>query len=95
MKKQVDKLQEKTEENESYELRDTLVFSGSALALLFDTEVYTEIAADLIDRLIKISPSNISTAHRLNNQKNASQKGLVDKFFCRNVKTDILKRFRA
>ena len=97
LKKQVEKLQEKTEENENQERRDSLVFSGSALPLLSDTEVCSEIAANLIDQhlKIKISPSDISAAHRLNTRKSANQKDLIVKFCRRNIKTDILKRCRT
>ena len=97
LKKQVGKLQEKLDENDNYERRDTLVFSGLALPPVTPNEVCSEMVANLIDRnlKIKISPTDVSTAHRLNTRRSANQKDIIVKFCRRNLKSDVLKSSRT
>ena len=97
LKKHVEKLLEKTKENEN---QDTaiLLFSLDQRFLFFPILIFFfEIVANLIDRhfRIKVSPSDISTFHRLNTRKSVQQKDLIVKFFRRNIKTDILERCRT
>ena len=96
LKKHVDTLEEKIEENDNYERRDTLVFSGSAIPGIQTTEVCSELVTGLIKNILKIniSPGDISTSHRMNTRRNSTNQDIIAKFCRRNLKTDILNACR-
>ena len=91
LKLQIGKLEEKIDENNNFERRDALVFSGSAIPNAQNVEVCSELVAGLLKNILKlnISPGDISTSHRLNTRKDILVK------FCRhNTKVDIINACR-
>ena len=95
LKTTVAKLEEQVDNNEAYERRDCLVFSGSSIPPYRTGENSIDAACDLIKSKInlEISKSDISIGHRIG-QKPASQgedkRPIILKFCRREVKTDIL-----
>ena len=81
------------EDNDSYEIRDTLALSISAIPPASNMESYPDIVCKLVKDSLKvnISISDISASHRLNT-KCANQwitkKDNIEKFCCRNTKLD-------
>ena len=96
LKLQLIKMEEKVEDNDNYERRDTLVLSGNSLPPIQNNEICSQIVISMVKDVLKvnISPADISTAHRLNSRKNANQKDVIVKFCRRNIKTDILTACR-
>ena len=99
LKKHVMKLEEKIEDNDSYERRDTLVLSGSAIPPVSNMESCPDIVCKLVKDSLKvnISTSDISVSHRLS-PKSSSQrtpkKDIIVKFCRRNTKLDVLNSCR-
>ena len=89
------KLEERIEEGESYERRDTLVFSGKTVPACSTSENVSNLVCSLIKENLKINiqPQEISLSHRLGS-KSTSQKPdnrpLIAKFCRHDLKTDIL-----
>ena len=67
LKCSISKLEEKIEDAEAYERRDTLVFSGAGIPTAVVGENSSQMLCDLIEEKlkIKISKSDICTAHRI------------------------------
>ena len=93
----ITKLEDKLDDNDNYERRDTLVFSGNSLPQVHESEVCSELIPKLVkDTLhVNISPADISTAHRLITRKNTDKRDIIVKFCRRNCKVDILKACRT
>lgn len=101
LKKRVVTLEDKSEDNEAYERRDTVVISGSDIPPASDNEdtakVVTSLVKDKINLVIKAS--DISVAHRLG-VRTASAQGtdkrkIVVKLCRREMKQDLLKASRT
>ena len=100
-KVRLSKLEERIEQNDLYERRDTLVFSGSKIpgipTSLGSTAVENilQVTRNLIRENLKISvPENeISTAHRIVS-KNPNQRSIIVKFCRRDRKIEILTAAR-
>ena len=97
LKRHITKMEDKIQENDNYERRDTLVFSGSSVPPINNMEVCTELVSNLVKNTLKlnISPSDISTAHRLNTRKSTNQRDIIVKFCRRDIKVDIMKACRS
>ena len=99
MKKQIMTLEEKIEDNEAYERRDSLILSGNALPDGSTNENCLEVVQKLLTEHLSyvIQPTDISVVHRLG-KKPISQKpdrrNIIIKFCRRNSKVDLLAAAR-
>ena len=99
LKATVSKLEEQIDSNEAYERRDCLVFSGSSIPPYATGENTINLACDLLKTKLnlEVSPSNISTGHRLGNRSAAQgedRRPIILKFCRREVKNDITNSCR-
>ena len=100
LKKRVSKLEERIEENDQYERRDTLIFSGPSLPPSTTNENCEHVIRSAIKNNlnVELSPGEISVAHRLG-AKPATQRpdrrSIIVKFCRRNTKVDILSSART
>ena len=100
LKKQVAKLEEKIDENDAYERRDTLVLSGSCIPPTNNMESCPQLVCDLAKNHLQVNirPTDISVAHRLSNRDPRKQgNGKLDiivKFCRRDNKLDLLNACR-
>ena len=64
------RLEEKLDESDAYERRDTIIFSGNGVPAAKTVEIVSDVVCAIVkDELkIKMSPSDISTSHRLGNR---------------------------
>ena len=95
LRSRVNKLEEKVDDAEAYERRDTLVFSGEAIPQVSDDENCTLEVCNLVkDKLkVQILPTDISTAHRLGKKPSNQQtdrRNIIVKLCRRDLKRDIL-----
>ena len=91
----VSKLEEQIDNNEAYERRDCLVFSGNSIPTYSTGENTINLACNLLQAKLnlEVSPSNISTGHRLGNRpasQGEDRRPIILKFCRRDIKTDIL-----
>ena len=88
LKKNLLKLEERVEDNDSYERRDTLVFSGPAVPPATATEKCSETVVEILRRKLdlNISKEEISVAHRHGKEK----KSIIVKLCHRSNKSDIV-----
>ena len=99
VKKQVASLEDKIDENEAYERRDTLILSGKAVPPCSNNEdcmaVVSKVLTDHLHYVV--TPSDISTLHRLG-KRPASQgpdnRSIIIKFCRRSSKLDLLASAR-
>ena len=99
LKLQVSKLEDRIDQNESYERRDTLVFSGKVIPVVKADENCAELVCKLLlDNLrLVVSPNDISIAHRLGpkpTNQTPDRRNVIVKFCKRNAKIDILSSAR-
>ena len=94
-------LEDRIEHNDSYERRDTLVFSGKSVPVKLNPESSSEIICNLLKNFLnmEINPLEISVSHRLpgnnNNPSTTSERTpIIAKFCRREIKIDILNRAR-
>ena len=88
------KLEEKLEDAEAYERRDTLVFSGNGVPEYSRGEITSNIVRHLLAEKLKLqtSASDISTAHRVSKpplNQSADKRNIIVKLCRRDLKTDI------
>ena len=99
LKKHVSKLEEKLEDQEAYERRDTVVLSGNAVPVHSVGENCANIAKEVIQKEFQlvVSSNDISVSHRLGlkptNQR-PDRRNLIIKFCRRDVKRDVLAASR-
>ena len=67
LRKRVVELEDKIEDNELYERRDTVIVSGDGIPAVSDNEDSSKIVTQLIKDKINliVNPADISVAHRL------------------------------
>ena len=100
LKKKVTSLENKLEDTEAYERRDTVVVSGSDLPAATEGEDAAAVVRSLVKSKVNlvIKPSDISVAHRIG-KKPANQapdkRSLIVKFCRRDLKNDILQACRT
>lgn len=99
MKKRLAKLEERIEENEQYERRDTLILSGTSIPTYQNDENGILVARTLIkDKLrVEVSDQDISVCHRLGGRsvsQRPDQRDIIVKFCRRNTKIDVLSAAR-
>ena len=93
MKKQLLQLEERVEDNDSYERRDTLIFSGPAVPSTSTNEECSEIIRETLRTKLNVNmpKENISIAHRHGKDK----KNIIVKFCQRSSKLDILSSVKS
>ena len=99
LRNQVSKLEERIEENDQYERRDTLVLSGSSLPAAIPNENCENVVRTAIknNSNIELSAGDISVAHRLGSKPTSQRpdhRSLIVKFCRRNTKVDVLSSAR-
>ena len=99
LKKQVSSLEEKIDEQDAYERRDTLIFSGSSIPVFNAGENCPELVKNLVQNEFQliISPTDISVSHRLGRKptnQRPDKRNLIVKFCRRDTKRDILAASR-
>ena len=99
LKKTVSKLEDQLDDNDAYERRDTLIFSGSSVPQCRDEENVSQLIRDIAkDKLKIIVPSDgISTSHRLGSKpatQRPDKRPIIVKFCQRSTKNDILAASR-
>ena len=99
LKDRIIKLEERIEQNDSYERRDTLVFSGSKLPPPSNSENCVTVVNNLLRDSLQVSlqPNEISVCHRLTSRSNAespNKRSIIVKFCKRSSKIDILSSAR-
>ena len=94
LKHDLRKLEDKIEDNDSYERRDTVILSGHKLPNQTPNENTQNLVCSLIkDNLdVKINAEDISTAHRLGNRND--KKSIIVKFCRRDIKNDLFTASR-
>ena len=95
LKRQVAKLDEKIDEQEAYERRDTLVLSGEGIPIHSLGENCISVAKKVIQNELKllIPESDISVCHRLGRKptnQTQDKRSLIIKFCRRDAKHDVL-----
>ena len=96
----VSKLHENIDENEAYERRDCLVFSGAALPSFSTGEICSNLVTEMVTQKLQlnITQADISVSHRLG-PKPASQatdkRPIIAKFCRRDLKREVLKVGRS
>ena len=95
MKGRIERLENQLDDNEAYERRDTVIISGPKIPPAHNDEKCDEIVCKLVsDELrCKISPSDVSTAHRLGPKRISQQpdtRSIIVKFCRRDVKSDLI-----
>ena len=99
LQNRVSVLEDRIESNDSFERRDTLIFSGDNIPVQLSSENTSEIVCQLLATHLNmsISPSEISISHRLSG-KSASQVAqrtpIIAKFCRQNMKIDVIARAR-
>ena len=95
LNKKITKLEERIEEADAYERRDTLIISGKKVPLFQEGEN----SADLVVKTVKdnmnlvVSPNDISVAHRLGakpRDQRPDQRSFIVKFCRRETKRNVL-----
>ena len=95
----VHKLEDQLDDNDAYERRDTLIFSGSSLPTANENENCAEIIRNLAQEKLRIilPQDGISACHRLGTKSSTQRpdnRPIITKFCQRNVKTDVLMAAR-
>ena len=94
LNKKIKKLEEKSDEGETYSRRDTIILSGNDLPAGSSTENCTQLAVDVVKNIIKvtINPSDISIAHRIGKHlaNNHDRRKILVKLCRRDLKTYLI-----
>ena len=99
LQKRIVVLEDRIEENDLYERRDTLIFSGENMPVRESNENSAEVISELLKKQLNmtIGLNDISVSHRLSG-KSASQRidrsSIIAKFCRRDMKMEILTRAR-
>ena len=99
VKKDCEKLSEKIEENEAYERRDTLIFSGKKLPVVQNDENCANLVCGLLSENLNLvlSASDISVAHRLGPKPSnqvPDNRAIIAKFCRRDSKINVISSAR-
>ena len=99
LKKRILALEDRIEENEAYERRDTLIISGSSIPPAQENENCSLAVRNLFkDKLnVVVSEGDISVSHRLGakmNSQRQDKRSFIVKFCRRSTKTDLMASAR-
>ena len=95
LKQEVEKLKSYIDDSDCYERRDTIIFSGNKIPASNVGENCTEIVRQIVKNELKIeiSPTDISTSHRLGRKPSAQgqdRRNIVVKLCRRDLKRDLI-----
>ena len=99
LKKHVSKLEEKIDDQEAYERRDTLILSGNAVPVHSVGENCANVAKEIIQKEFQlvVSSNDISVSHRLGRKptnQRPDKRNIIIKFCRRDTKSDVLAASR-
>ena len=99
LEKHVERLEERIDDNDTYERRDTLIISGKKVPPSQQNENCFELVANILRNNLNISVnlSDISVCHRLGNKgpsQRPDRRSLIVKFCRRDLKMDIVNSAR-
>ena len=99
LKDRVSKLEERVEDSEAYERKDTLIISGANIPPVIPGENCVSLVCDLFKSSLKLNvqPTDISTAHRVGKKplnQQVDRRNIILKLCRRDVKADILHACR-
>ena len=100
LEKHIARLEERIEDNDSYERRDTLILSGNKVPPVTSDENPAMLVRDLLKTHANyiLQPNEISVSHRLGGKSKSQkpdQKSIIVKLCRRETKIDVLKAVRA
>lgn len=100
LRKYILSLEEKIDDSEAYERRDTVILSGSSVPVASDSENCSDLICDLVRDKVRVNlkSSDISVAHRLGRKPTTQaqdRRSLIVKFCRRDLKYDLLKAART
>jgi len=100
LKRNVTSLENKMEDTEAYERRDTVIVSGSEVPVVTDGEDTSKVFCTLIKNKVKLmfKPTDISVAHRLGKKPSTQapdRRSIIVKLCRRELKNDLLQACRA
>lgn len=95
LKDKVARLEERSDESDAYERKDSLIFSGDALPAFATGENCTNVVCSLVKEKLKIniSPTDVSSSHRLGKKpltQQADRRNIIVKLCRKDLKHDIL-----
>ena len=95
----VARLEERVDDGDAYERRDTVVFSGEAVPAASDGENCGQLACNMLRNALnmEVSPSAISVAHRIGSKpvtQGPDKRSIIVKLCRREMKRDILEGCR-
>ena len=99
MKKKIESLENKIDENDAYERKDTVIISGKSVPPVDKDEHCATLTCKLIKDQLNyvVSPNDISVVHRLGERKTTQgpdHRDIIVKFCRRNTKMDVLSASR-
>lgn len=96
---QVTGLEERLDDTDAYERRDTIIFSGPAIPQVIKDEDCVKLICRVVDDKlhVKMSPSDISTAHRIGKKPETEidRRNIIVKLCRRDLKHDIIQACRT
>lgn len=99
LRSRVTRLEERVEDEDAYERRDCLVFSGEAVPIVETGENCNNKISTLLKTInVSISNQDISTAHRLGKRpvrQETDKRPIIVKFCRRDIKMDILRACKS
>ena len=100
LRKKVLDLEEKIDDNEAYERRDTVIFSGTDIPTAQEAEDTVKVITTLVkDKIgVVMKKDDISVAHRLGPKRNTQgidKRSIVVKLCSRDTKLDLMKACKA
>ena len=100
LKNTVGKLEDRIEDNDAYERRDTIIVSGKSIPAHSDGENSSEVACRIFREKLSLNlrPDDISVAHRFGgkpNSQKADHRSLIVKFSRRSTKLDVISSSRT
>ena len=100
LRKKVLDLEEKIDDNEAYERRDTVIFSGTDIPTVQEAEDTVKVITTLVkDKIgVVMKKDDISVAHRLGPKRNTQRldkRSVVVKLCGRDTKLDLMKACKA
>ena len=99
LRQKLEKLENKIDDNEAYERKDTVIISGKAIPPVSNDENCLMLTCQIIKDNVNyiVSPTDISVVHRLGEKKisqGPDRRDIIVKFCRRNTKQDLLAASR-
>ena len=99
LNRKIEKLENRIDENDAYERKDTVIISGNSIPPVDKAEHCASLTCKLIKDQLNyiVSPNDISVIHRLGEKKTTQgpdRRDIIVKFCRRNTKMDVLSAAR-